>query len=406
MIYIVDRFVEGYLHVLANVNTLKILDILCPGQPKIFIAEKSHSFLVQKQLGENKIQNLSFECYNAFSSKRSMLVQLARIIRRILSDLLFFWNLLRLARKDTNSFIFVTHIYPLSLVFLKVLKLFFPKVRIILTVHGEIEYLFYGKSIYEKFIGKLYAFSFRIKTAGFYYLFLTNVSKQILLRNKKLRINEILTIILPTLTKFVPENKDIKYPQDKILISHIGSAGKRKNTNFLYEIACDFKAEVKLNKVGFSIIGPIEENIKPFMNEYVLNFVNGQVNKSLDRNTFDLETEKIHYSIFFYGVTDFVLRSSAAFFDAINFEKPLIVLKNPFFVDVFDECGDLGYLCSDLQEMKTIIAKIIKNDLETQILYQNFVINIRKYKTTLKLSRIAEHLEYELKNVGFKINNS
>lgn len=45
-------------------------------------------------------------------------------------------------------------------------------------------------------------------------------------------------------------------------------------------------------------------------------------------------------------------------------QKPIIALKSPPFSYLFDLCGDIGYLCNDLNHMKSVIAQLINtNDL-------------------------------------------
>lgn len=397
MIFIIDRFVEGYLHVLANVNSIKILNSIYPNSEKKFIAEFTHTDLVKKYFDSTQSSNLIFEPYkNKQFADVNVLKQIFRVIGRLVDDIVFFYNLFQSIKTDSKALVFITHIYPFSLVFVKFLKKFFPKIKVVLTVHGEVEYLFYGKTKYEKIIGYLYSLVFRLKTSNFYFLFLTKISKEILLNSNKLKEEEVMTIILPTLSDddiIVSKSKDNLKP---LKIGHIGSAGKRKNTQFLYQIAADFKKLILENKINFSVIGPIEDNLKPFLNNNVTDYVNGQTNKHLDRAVFNKESKTIDYSIFFYGENDFVLRSSAAFFDAVYFEKPMIVLKNDFFEDVFNEAGDMGIICKDLDEMKSIIKAIVNNDPIIHQNYTTYLSNIINYKKSLDLSKIGYDLQIQL----------
>lgn len=405
MIYIVDRFVEGYLHVLANVNTIKILNSIYPDINKKFIAENEHSDLVQGYFNENNgISNIVFEPFkNKQFSNVNKIKQVFRVVNRLFQDIYFFYTLFRSINKDKTSLLFVTHIYPLSLVFIKILKLFFPKVKMIVTIHGEVEYLFYGKTKYEKIIGRLYDFVFKIKSSNFYYLFLTKVSRSILIKNRKLKEDEIMAIILPTLPDNDVHVNTINVTFLPVKIGHIGSAGKRKNTELLYNLGNCFHNEIQQGKVIFSVIGPIEDTIKPYLNNNVIDFVNGQSGIHLDRRIFNFEARAIDYAIFFYGKNDFVLRSSAAFFDAIYFEKPLIVLKNDFFEEIFEEAGNIGYLCTDYKEMNLIIQKIISDNSVTKELYFNQLENIKKYKETLNLSFIATDLAAQISSLKLLI---
>jgi len=403
MIFIVDRFVEEHSHVLANVNTVKILNLIFPNQSKIFIAEELHSKLVQNYFEKEEYNKIEFQNYkNSKFATNNIFVQFFRVFCRTFNDIVFFLNLFRSLKNNIDSIVFLTHIYPVSLPFVLICKKFYPKTKLIITIHGEIEYLFYGKSRYEKLIGKIYDCAFNIKAKNVCYLFLTKISKKILMDSGKLKNNEIITIILPTLLNndaFLDQSQ-LNYP---IRIGHIGSAGKRKNVDLLFEIGADLKDEIKNRNLILSAIGPIEENLKSYINDYVVNFVNGKVNVHLERETFNNEIKKIHYSVFFYGPNDFVLRSGAAFFDAIYYQKPLIVLRNAFFEGIFEEAGNIGYICNSKDEMIFLIQKIISNDPTIKDDYQMQLYNIQQYKKTLDLKHIANDMTEQINEIGFAI---
>lgn len=406
MIIIVDRFVEGHLHVLANVNTLKILDLVFPKKPKVFVAEKTHMELVSKYFDSVVSEKITFSPYENKKYKDvGKIKQAFRVLSRLRNDIVYFYSLFKSVSKTPADLVFITHVYPLSLVFVKLIKRFFPKVKLIITIHGEIEYLFYGKTRYEKWIGKMYGLTFKIKTSNTLFLFLTKVSKQILIHSKRLTEEEILEIELPALpdTKSIINNYYNNNNSESIRIGHIGSAGLRKNTQFFYTLANNFIKEIESKQIVFSVIGPIEDNLTPYLNNNVQNFVNSKTNVHLDREIYNCETTKLDYSIFFYGENDFVLRSSAAFFDAIYFEKPLIVLKNQFFEEIFKVAGNIGYLCADSKEMELVIQKIIKEHNTAGSLYQSQLKNIKKYKETLNLNYIATDLASQMNNLNLLI---
>jgi hypothetical protein len=395
MIYIVDRFVQHHQHVYSNVSTIKILNEIYPESKFCFISEEKHNDLVKDHLKEST--NISYKSYKNKKFGNSLFSRICRVVHRITKDLSFFTKILNEINRNKESFIFITHIYPISLIFFKFLKKMYPKVRVICTIHGEIEYLFNGVGKYQKLIACAYNLIFKIKNENFLYLFLTKVSKNILINTKKLQENEILTCATPT-------QKNIEYfvkqANSSILrIGHVGSAGIRKNVNLLYKLAESLKDEISKNSLELSIIGSLEKGIKPYMNTWVKDFVSGQESIQLERDVFNKELQNLDYCVFFYGKNDFILRNSGAFIDAINYEKPIIVLQNDFFEDVFKDAGYIGYICKDLEEMKNLVKKLLANQNDTQ--YMVLKKNIVKYKKSLNYIDVAKNLKEQLKGSIF-----
>ncbi|MDQ1141128.1 hypothetical protein [Pedobacter agri] len=401
MIYIIDRFVEGHQHVLANVNTIKIIDRIYPGIDKNFLSEKSHNQLVKGYLVD--LEDITYSSYlNKHSRIKTGIAQIIRVFTRAFRDTYFFCKFFKSISKQNDAVVFLTHIYPISLILFQIIKKFYPKVKTIVTIHGEIEYMFFGKGLYEKIIGKAYSLSFKIKSHKLYYLFLTKVSRDILLTSKKLKESEILAIILPTLSSIALERKE-NFLTEPFKIGHIGSAGRRKNADFIFSVAKEFEQEILDNKIQFSLIGSLESNIITKLNHLVKNYVNDQAGIHIERNIFNNEVNDIDYSIFFYNQHDFALRSSAAFFDAINFEKPIIALSNDFFLDVFREAGDIGYICRNINELIALIRSLIDDKETGKLLYKQHRSNLIKYKESLSIKLVAEDLKSQLDKLDFKI---
>lgn len=205
---------------------------------------------------------------------------------------------------------------------------------------------------------------------------------------------------LPTFEKITPliSSSDLSTP---IRFGHIGSAGKRKNVDKLYDIASINSDLVKSKKIEFWVVGILEDSIKQHLNANVKNLVNDQINTPLSREKYDSEVANLDYSMFFYGQNDFLLRSSAAFFDAIFYEKPIIAIKNRFFVDMFVVNGEMGYLCEDVDEMNALIEGIVLNRELSLKSYKLFIDNIQAYKKTLSIDNIAADLKDQLKSFGY-----
>ncbi len=47
--------------------------------------------------------------------------------------------------------------------------------------------------------------------------------------------------------------------------------------------------------------------------------------------------------------------------DALTAGKPFIALRNSQFEEMFETMGDIGYLCDDVEHLKSIVADIVRD---------------------------------------------
>jgi len=55
------------------------------------------------------------------------------------------------------------------------------------------------------------------------------------------------------------------------------------------------------------------------------------------------------------------LIASGAVFDAFFFAKPCIAYRTPVFEELFQDMGDIGYLCDSYEEMRNLVSKLVEN---------------------------------------------
>lgn len=394
MVYIVEAFVEDYLHVLANVNLIKIFKNVYPEEHFVFIAPEKHNQKVQKYFSKD-LRKIKFESLNNLNdSPRSVYDRLSLFFSRIRRDYKVLTSVFK--RCKPGDVVVITHIHFFSLVLFKLIKKIYPDTITFLVIHGDVEFVYYPLTKDQKAVGFFHKLMFRIKAENFYYLFLTPISKSILIESGKTTPEETLATELPT---FPLEDKLISTAilgSNEIRIGHIGSAGVRKNVHLFYELAFILKDRINNGSLVLSNVGVLENTIAPYLNPLIINFVGDQINQPLSREKYDDEISNLHYSIFFYGKNDFILRSSAAFFDAIYYEKPIIALRNTFFEDVFNREGDIGYLCDDIGQMEVLIKDLIVQKEKYNQKYMFQVGNIKKYKSSLNIADISLALKKEI----------
>jgi hypothetical protein len=398
MIYILEAFVEDYLHVLANVKIINIFNKIYPKEPIVFTSPSNHNAHVKKyfdlngQITFQSIENLDIPTTNILN--RAFL-----IMSRIYRDFVMLSQVFRKCQK--GDVVVVTHIYFPSLILMKLIKKFHPKTVTFSIIHGDVEYAFYPTTLEQRIVGWFHRVMFKLKAKNFYYIFLTPVSKQILVDSNHTTSINTFAIELPTFPKEDNYVQVGRINWDNIRVGHVGSAGIRKNVQLFYQLATALTDDIMSNKLQLSNVGVLETSIAPFMNPLILNYVNNQINKPLSRAEYDENIASLNYSIFFYGKNDFILRSSAAFFDAIYYEKPIIALRNTFFDDLFEREGQLGYLCDNLEDMAVLVHSLTEVG-KHRLLYDALINNIRSYKNKLKLETIALNLDRELQILKVK----
>ena len=99
---------------------------------------------------------------------------------------------------------------------------------------------------------------------------------------------------------------------------------------------------------------------------------------SLSDTEFNLEITSLDIALFFYPENSYKLTASGAVFDAINHMKILIVLENDYFIYLFNKCGRLGYLCTNIDQMYVCLKSVINCDNSTKDDFSLFYKNILK----------------------------
>jgi glycosyltransferase involved in cell wall biosynthesis len=74
----------------------------------------------------------------------------------------------------------------------------------------------------------------------------------------------------------------------------------------------------------------------------------------------------MHYCIFLYPKNSYKLTASGALLESLAHLKPVISLRNSYLEYIFNKMGNIGYLCSTIEEM-TVIIKEISQEQDTNI---------------------------------------
>lgn len=153
----------------------------------------------------------------------------------------------------------------------------------------------------------------------------------------------------------------------------IGVMSEEKGYSNYIRFVKMFENEINSNQIVFKHIGGITSN---------------KICKSIDckrvgllslsDTEFNIEITSLDIALFFYPENSYKLTASGAVFDAINHMKILIVLENDYFIYLFNKCGRLGYLCTNIDQMYVCLKNVINCDNSTKDDFSLFYKNILK----------------------------
>jgi hypothetical protein len=191
--------------------------------------------------------------------------------------------------------------------------------------------------------------------------------------------------------------------RDAIILGHIGSMElARKNSDYFYLLAKNLSDLIDNGKLKFNTIGLITPPMLPIKNKWVDEIVgNSQPNKPdyLTREEYESNVLKLDFALFFFKAPHYIFRASGAVIDAIAFETPIIALNHPFFNNLFEQVGQIGYLCNDIAEMEAIIRKIANRDDAIKLDFIKFKSNLRILRTRFTTIQIAKDIDNQLKGL-------
>lgn len=160
----------------------------------------------------------------------------------------------------------------------------------------------------------------------------------------------------------------------KLMFGTIGSMNVFKGYYRLLELAKMLKGPILKHDIIIAVTR--FENVK--MDPQGLVQCVCKQNKLLPRGDYELFVNGLDFVLFLYAPDSYKLIASGAIFDAISYGKPIVALRNDYFVSIFEQCGDMGYLCDNIDEMACLIMKILETPNMND--YDVFLQNMEKAK--------------------------
>jgi hypothetical protein len=275
-----------------------------------------------------------------------------------------------------------------SLFPIKFLNIFLQK-KILIINHGELE-LLTDKKPGTRFgrIQKVFlkiGFKFDIKSDNIFFLVLGDHIAKYLVTHGYAKQDNILVLDHP-----VMPNNQISYLNEEKSYLNLGTVGSLFQSKGIDKYAqLVNKVNGKLS-VNWHIIGRCTNEMTP--EKYPFIHFHAKENKFMKRSEMDKLISRLDYMLFFYPDTHYQLMASGAVYDAIIYEKPIIAIKNDYFVYLFEKYGAFGYLCNNIDEMINVIEQLSIIHTENS----NFKINMQKIKKMHSVEYLSDRLLKEL----------
>lgn len=338
-IHIIDSFSHHHFHEMFNASLLRICSYL--SSDIRYYAERNSIICIKNILINENINDVKFNNIPVFGYNIKHLT----IIRYLLSA---FLNVLYLIKTPKNMLLVFNYNNAFSLRVINNLNNFFRK-NILIFCHGELECLAPDYSEHSSFFEHLLE-----KTIKTFFIREQSINRNMyfMVLGDKIRLN--LASILPKKImghiysldhSCIFSNHADKDDINKDKIIKLGVRGGvmvgwgLNELNFLKSM---FSTEIDKGIIEFCIIG-------------------GYGNKMLTRKEVNENTHDADYVLFLNNAKNYTYKftASGGVFDAINFEKPIIALRNDYFEYIFTKFGCFGYLMDTVEEMKAIIQNII-----------------------------------------------
>jgi hypothetical protein len=174
----------------------------------------------------------------------------------------------------------------------------------------------------------------------------------------------------------------------------LGLADQAKGFPTFLKLANEIKATHE-GSAEFHVVGRFAENAIHMNGTEVLATKPGT--ELMSRSRFIAGLRPLHFIVLPHEAATYALTASGVILDAIAWQKPIIARRIPIFETMFKRYGDIGYLFSDEDDLRNIVARIIT--AADALRYQRQIINLQ----TVRKERTPESLAAPYRELCEKI---
>jgi hypothetical protein len=350
MILICEPICWSLEHVPFNAALVEIIRLAFPAEEILFVAEASHLHQVRAQLSSDVSLSIAWKAV-AISPRY------APFFARIRHDVKLLRHVLKIGRKDPNSLLMLAATTPATLMALKLLLYCSMsrgrKAQIVL--HGHLDAL-NGWRSRNPFL--------RIQDIKAALTLGSNRDLQYIvleepIRNSICRILPSLERRLVVLDHPIPTNEE---PQGEVEFTpplkfgFLGMASEAKGFQLFQETAATVTAKYP-GLVEFHAIGWMDKQRDTIMTDSLATKPGTWL---MSRPEYIRQLRTLHFVCLPYEGPHYQLSPSGVLLDAIAWEKPIIASRVPIVENLVSRFGDIGYMCSDKNQLCEAIGRIIE----------------------------------------------
>ncbi|MFK8302434.1 glycosyltransferase [Capnocytophaga stomatis] len=308
---------------------------------------------------------------------------LPNLIRYILSAI---YNIVILLLSKKEEILIYNFNNPLSLAILNKLNVFLRR-KIIIFCHGELELLITKEGGGLAKLLRYFINSFFFSNKSLYLRFC--VLGDVIIENLKPIIGEKIDYFFSIDHPYEFAKDDVQAKNQRLSLplrmATIGTLNKFKGIDLFLELAKTVKKE-NLD-VTLSVIGNVSNRKEELENLEVKIHGKGEL---LEREELDRAISNIDYILFFYSEDKYKITASGAIFDAIKWRKPIIAMKNDYFLYLFEKYGSIGFLCKDIHQMEQQIKQILENQNQYQYNFDRYISKLSTREFTEKIIKLIK----------------
>lgn len=335
----------GFEHAEVNAALIAVFCSAFPKEEIVFLAETGHLQRTREYIQAHGCREIRFQeiqlAPRRCSHPKRLVLEIS-VYRKIFA---------RAVQYNADKIVFCA-VTAQGLIVTKFLIRFFKSLRCVAVMHGVIETIVDWKEFWRQQM----VFWFR-----FPFLFWNSDRLKYLVFGSF--IQESLSEMFPKIRKFVSA-MDLPYSfqpptihvpsENKTSFGALGVGSRSKGTDLFFKTAVEVKSYSR--DAEFILIGPVidKQLVLPENNTVII----PSLSSPLSREDFSKWAQSIDYAVFFHKPESYRFSTSAAFFDALSYVKPVIAIRNPLFEYYFRLMGDIGYLCASYDEVNQVIKEI------------------------------------------------
>ena len=260
----------------------------------------------------------------------------------------FLYNLRFLLFAPANVILVYNYTNPLFLKTADVLNKLLRR-KILVTCHGEMNWL-RAKKCYtsrERWVRSFFLSETLTPCKNIYYLVLGDS----ILHNLRSLLpfkfqNQFLSVDNPYIGSAAADCK--RTDRKKIRIGTIGIPARNKGIEAVLRLAA---ADRQKKVYEFSINGYLGHIGDKLTEIRAAGIDVPETQEFLSREELSSRIGKLDYALFVYPPEEYMLTASGSILDAINYEKPVLSLRNDYFCYLFEKFGAFGVLFDSVDEM-------------------------------------------------------